>query len=170
MPRLRTLIGSLFLSIMLVLLLGSPANPIQQYSAEEALFKEVADSLVCQCGCNKMLSICEMQGCHSATPMRAEVKEKLAEGVGKEAILAGFVDRYGLVVLSAPPTSGFHLSAWIMPFVALIAGAWIATRVLGSWKRQTAETRGESSDKPGKKVAKVTDEQRARIERELQDF
>ncbi len=170
MPRLRTLIGSLFLSVMLMLLLGSPANPIQQYSAEEALFKEVADSLVCQCGCNKMLSICEMQGCHSATPMRAEVKEKLAEGVGKEAILAGFVDRYGLVVLSAPPTSGFYLSAWIMPFVVLIGGAWVAKRVLGSWKRQTAETRGESPDKPGKKVAKVTDEQRARIERELQDF
>ncbi len=170
MPRLRTLIGSLFLSVMLVLLLGSPANPIQQYSAEEALFKEVADSLVCQCGCNKMLSICEMQGCHSATPMRAEVKEKLAEGEGKEGILAGFVDRYGLVVLSAPPTSGFYLAAWIMPFVALIGGAWIAKRVLGSWIRQT---RGESPgkpSKPSKKVAKITDEQRARIERELQDF
>ena len=170
MPRLRTLIGSLFLSVMLMLVLGSPANPTQQYSAEEALFKEVSESLVCRCGCNKMLSICEMQGCHSATPMRAEVKEKLAEGVGKEAVLAGFVDRYGLVVLSAPPTSGFHLSAWIMPFVVLLAGAWVAKRVLGSWKRQTAETRGESPGKPGKKVAKVTDEQRARIERELQDF
>ena len=167
MPRLRTLIGSLFLSVMLVLLLGSPANPIQQYSAEEAIFKEIADSLVCQCGCHKMLSICEMQGCHSATPMRAEIKEKLTEGEGKEAILAGFVDLYGLVVLSAPPTSGFYLSAWIVPFVVLIAGAWVAKRVLGSWKRQTAETRGEGADK---NVEKVTDEQRARVERELQDF
>jgi cytochrome c-type biogenesis protein CcmH/NrfF len=102
--------------------------------------------------------------------MRAEVKQKLADGVGKEAILAGFVDRFGLIVLSAPPTSGFHLTAWIMPFVVLIAGAWVAKRVLGSWKRQTAETRGESPDKPGKNAAKVTDEQQARIERELQDF
>jgi len=169
-PGLRTFIGSLFLSVMLMSVPGSPANPTQQYSAEEALFKEVSESLVCRCGCNKLLTICEMQGCHSATPMRAEIKEKLAEGEDKEAILAGFVDRYGLVVLSAPPMSGFHLSAWIMPFVVLIAGAWIARRVLGSWKRQTAETRAESPGKPGKKIAKVTDEQRARIERELQDF
>ena len=173
MPRLSLLkrsassLGSFFGGVMLVLLLGSPAHTIQQYSAEEALFKEVADSLVCQCGCHKMLSTCEMQGCHSATPMRAEVKEKLAEGVGKEAILASFVDRYGLIVLSAPPTSGFHLTAWIMPFVALIAGAWVAKRVLGSWKRQTAET---ASNNPEKSDAKATDEQHARIERELKDF
>ena len=159
--------SSLLLSVALVLLLGAPAHTTQQYSAEEALFKNVCDALTCQCGCHKMLSICEMQRCHSATPMRAEIKEKLAEGEGKEAILAGFVDRYGLVVLSAPPTSGFHLTAWIMPFVVLMAGAWVAKSVLGSWKRQTVETASES---PDKKMSEITAEQQARIDRELQDF
>ena len=161
---MRIFVSSLFSSVMLMLLLGSPAHTTQQYTAEEAIFKEVADSLICQCGCHKMLSICEMQGCHSATPMRAEVKEKLAQGEGKEAISASFVDRYGLIVLSAPPTSGFHLTAWIMPFVVLIGGAWAARSVLGSWKRQTAETSSEGQE------TKVTAEQQARIERELQDF
>jgi cytochrome c-type biogenesis protein CcmH len=111
-----------------------------------------------------MLSICEMQGCHSATPMRKEVREKLAEGESKEAILASFVDRFGLIVLSAPPTSGFHLSAWIMPFVALLTGAYIAKRVLASWKRQTAETDA------GPPPPEISGEQQARIERELKDF
>src|SRR3990172_7829939 len=95
----------LLLAVALVPLLFSPAHPTPQDPALEAQFGEIADSLMCQCGCNKMLSICDMQGCHSATPMRAEVKEKLAAGQSKEAILAGFVDRYGLVALSAPPAT-----------------------------------------------------------------
>jgi cytochrome c-type biogenesis protein CcmH/NrfF len=154
----------LLLSVAVLLLLGAPAHTTQEDPAKEALFREISDGLVCQCGCNKMLTICEMQGCHSATPMRAEIREKLAEGESKETILASFVDRYGLIVLSAPPTSGFHLSAWIMPFVALILGAWIAKKVLASWRRQTAQSGGDTP------AAKITSEQQARIERELQDF
>jgi hypothetical protein len=77
----------LLLSVAVLLLLGAPAHTTQEDPAKEALFREISDGLVCQCGCNKMLTICEMQGCHSATPMRAEIKEKLAEGESKEAIL-----------------------------------------------------------------------------------
>ena len=154
----------LLLAVALVPLLFSPAHPTPQDPALEAQFGEISDSLTCQCGCNKMLSICDMQGCHSATPMRAEIKEKLAAGQSKEAILAGFVDRYGLVVLSAPPATGFHLSAWIMPFVALAVGAWIAKKVLGSWKRQTVRSQAEAPD------ANISAEQQARIERDLRDF
>jgi cytochrome c-type biogenesis protein CcmH len=117
-----------------------------------------------------MLSICDMQGCHSATPMRAEVREKLAAGESKETILAGFVDRFGLTVLSAPPTSGFHLSAWIMPFVVLIAGAWIAKTVLGSWRRQTVQSEAGVSGRESAEPDEISAEQQARIERELRDF
>src|SRR3989304_8732432 len=130
----------LLLPVALVPLLFSPPHPTSQDPALEAQFGEISGSRTCQCGCNKMLSICDMQGCHPATPMRAEIKEKLAAGESKEAILAGFVDRYGLIVLSAPPATGFHLSAWIMPFVVLVVGAWIAKKVLGSWKRQTVRS------------------------------
>ena len=167
MPRRRPFFSSLFWGSVLILVLGSPAHSTQQYTPEEAAFREISDSLVCRCGCNKMLSICEMQGCHSAEPMRAEIKEKLANGENKDAILAGFVDRYGLVVLSAPPTSGFHLAAWIMPFIALLLGAWVAKRVLGSWRRQTAAA---GSGTPDENAAKLSADQQARIEKELQDF
>ena len=164
--NLRTLL----LTAALVPLLLSPAHPTQYDPAVEEPFREIAGSLVCQCGCNKMLSICEMQGCHSATPMRSEVREKLAAGESKEMILAGFVDRFGLIVLSAPPTSGFHLTAWIMPFVVLLLGAWFAKRVLGSWKRQTVRGDVHVPGRPGAATDQISAEQQARIERELQDF
>lgn len=162
------MLARLFLLIAaLTPLLVSPAHSIQQETLLDTQFRELSDALVCQCGCNKMLSICEMQGCHSATPMRAEIREKLAAGEDKEAILASFVDRFGLTVLSAPPTSGFHLSAWIMPFVVLVIGAWVAKSVLGSWRHQTAQAGANTS---AGEAERVSSDEQARIERELRDF
>ena len=158
---------STLLTAALTALLTAPAHSVQEETLLEAQFREISNALVCQCGCNKMLSICEMQGCHSATPMRAEVREKLAAGADQETILAGFVDRYGLTVLSAPPTTGFHLSAWIMPFVVLVVGGWVAKSVLGSWRRETVRSESAASG-PGADA--VTAAQEARIERELRDF
>ena len=34
-------------------------------------YKEACDRLVCQCGCSEQLSVCAMQNCSSAVPMRA---------------------------------------------------------------------------------------------------
>jgi cytochrome c-type biogenesis protein CcmH len=161
---------SLLLTFALAPLLISPAHSIQQATLLETQFRELSDALICQCGCNKQLSVCDMQGCHSATPMRKEIREKLAAGETKEMILGSFVERFGLTVLSAPPASGFNLSAWIMPFVVLIAGAWIAKSVLGSWRRQTVEGEAGASGPEGTGPDPVSAEQQARIERELRDF
>lgn len=163
----------LLLAAALVPLLFSPAHPIQDDPSLEVRYREIADELVCQCGCNLMLSVCAMQGCHSATPMRAEVREKLAAGETDDAIVAGFVDRYGLVVLSAPPATGFNFTAWIMPFVVLVVGAWVAKSVLSSWRRQTVQAEADAPGRPdgsGEPVDQLSSEQQARIERELRDF
>jgi cytochrome c-type biogenesis protein CcmH len=161
---------SLLLAIALVPLLISPARSAEDDPALEARFKEISDGLVCQCGCNLQLSVCSHEGCGSALPMRAEIRKELAAGESNDAIIAGFVDQYGLVVLSSPPTTGFNLTAWIMPFVALIVGAWVAKSVLGSWRRQTVRGEAGVSRGEGGGLDTVSAEQQARIERELRDF
>jgi cytochrome c-type biogenesis protein CcmH len=74
--------------------------------------------------------------------MKAEVAKMLDEGKSQEEILAAFADKYGTRVLSAPPVSGFNLSAWIMPFVALAIGvlavAYVARRWKARWPDQAA--------------------------------
>lgn len=96
-------------------------------------YKIACDRLVCQCGCNEQLSVCAMQNCGSATPMRAEIRDRLHKGDTVDQIVDSFVVRYGKKVLSAPTTKGFDLSAWIMPFVILCLGlvvvVWIAARM-----------------------------------------
>ncbi len=102
-----------------------------------------------------------MEHCHSAEPIREEIWDRIGKGDGIQAIVETFKERYGLVILSAPPTAGFHLTAWIMPILAFIFGAFVITRVLHAWRQQTvaAEAGGPISDK-----------NRARIEKELQDL
>lgn len=86
-------------------------------------YKEACDRLVCQCGCNEQLSVCAMQNCSSATPMRAEIRERLQKGESVDQIVHSFADRMGKKVMSAPTMEGFDLTAWIMPFVMLCVGA-----------------------------------------------
>lgn len=154
----------------LVCLLSLPAvGSGAQLAGETELsvaYREVANALVCQCGCNSVLHDCGMHGCHSATPMRAEIRRRLSAGESKEAIIASFVDRYGLVVLAAPPASGFNLTAWIMPFVALFGGAVIAKKVLNSWRRESAAKSPEISGP----APEVSDKMRARIDKELEEL
>jgi cytochrome c-type biogenesis protein CcmH len=121
-------------------------------------YKEACDRLVCQCGCNEQLSVCAMQNCSSATPMRAEIRERLQAGESVEQIVDSFVARMGKKVLSAPTMKGFDITAWIMPFIVLCLGlvvvGWIAVRMV----------------RPGSAPAAASAPVDPRIEKELRDF
>jgi cytochrome c-type biogenesis protein CcmH/NrfF len=121
-------------------------------------YKETCDQLMCQCGCNEQLSVCAMQNCSSATPMRAEIRERLLKGEGRDVIVASFVARYGKKVLSAPTMEGFDITAWIMPFLILCLGivvvGWIVVRMV----------------RPQRVVEQAPVAVDPRVERELKDF
>jgi cytochrome c-type biogenesis protein CcmH len=97
-------------------------------------YKDACDRLICQCGCNEQLSVCAMQNCSSATPMRAEIRDRLQKGEAVDAIVDSFVARYGKQVLSAPTMKGFDLTAWVMPFLIFCLGivvvGWIVVRMV----------------------------------------
>jgi cytochrome c-type biogenesis protein CcmH len=142
--------------VFLVPLLGTAQRNI---SGE---YKEATDNLICQCGCNEQLSVCAMQNCSSATPMRAEIRERLQKGEGVEQIVQSFVDRYGPQVLSAPPLKGFDVTAWIMPFVMLIFGTLVVGWIVFKMIRPSAE-----AGAVGPTPSTLLD---SRIERELKEF
>ncbi len=97
-------------------------------------YRQACDRLICQCGCNEQLSVCGMQNCGSATPMRAEIRERLLKGESVDAIVDSFVARMGKQVLSAPTLKGFDITAWVMPFFILCLGmvvvGWIVVRMV----------------------------------------
>jgi cytochrome c-type biogenesis protein CcmH len=78
--------------------------------------------------------------------MLAEIAAELDEGKSDDSIISHFAEKFGLTVLSAPPTSGFNLTAWIIPFVALAVGAllviYFVRRFRAKWVAAPADIAG----------------------------
>src|SRR5205823_8908471 len=81
-----------------------------------------------------------------AIQMRALIREKLAAGESRDAILQFFVDRYGENVLMSPRLGGFRAVAWVAPYVGLLAAigflVWVVRR------RGSAERAAPAGDVP----------------------
>jgi len=99
-----------------------------------------------------------MQNCSSATPMRAEIRERLTNGETIDKIVDSFVARMGRKVLSAPTMKGFDITAWIMPFMILCLGlvvvGWIVVKMVRPAPAQVSVPGGLDP----------------RVDKELQDF
>lgn len=101
-------------------------------------FRQVSEALVCQCGCNMILYVCNHVNCPSAYPFRDSIEAMILRGNTKDEIIARFVADEGEVVLSAPTTEGFNLAAWVTPFVMLVLGGVFLGSFLRARKRHAA--------------------------------
>ena len=123
-------------------------------------FNTVSDQLVCQCGCQMILRVCNHQNCPSAIPMRHEIETQLTAGNSNEVIVASFVSQYGMKVLSEPPATGFNLAAYVMPGFGLLVGLFIVFVFASRW----ASRRRLATATP---AAAVDPEMKKRIDNEL---
>jgi cytochrome c-type biogenesis protein CcmH len=136
--------------------------PAQVVSPE---VRKVSERFVCQCGCNEQLSVCAMLNCGSATPLRAEIAELLKQGKTEKEIVDIFVAKYGKVILAAPTTQGFDLTAWTLPFVMLFLGLVLIYFLIKAWAKRRALPLLESSTH-----SEIPEDYQLRIERELKDL
>mgnify|MGYP001572931317 CR=1 FL=1 len=105
-----------------------------QVSGVEAgvLLEDLENQLMCKCDdkCGKVLINCT---CSTSDKTRAKFSKMLESGITVEQIVKMQVDKYGETVLSAPTKFGFNLTAWMTPFVALVAGGFGVRKVLLAW-------------------------------------
>ena len=152
-------------------LLTGPATHLLmgQDRYNSADYQRVTHALTCQCGgCNAIVGECAMDRCPSSEPIREEVAERLQAGEDAEDIIATFAERYGLVILSAPPTSGFHLSAWILPGVFLLGGAAVVFTVLR--RRRGTAAAAPAGGGAAVPAGEASPEVLARIERDVEQI
>ena len=95
--------------------------------------RRVGMRLACLCAtCRNTVGDCAMLECGYCKPARLKIAQMQAEGKTDDEIVASFVKENGIQALASPPTSGFSLLAWVMPFVAialgLVAIAWFVRR------------------------------------------
>ena len=146
-----------------VLLTGPATHLLMgQDRYNSADYQRVAHALTCQCGgCNALVGECAMDRCPSSEPIREEIAERLQAGESAEDLVSMFAERYGLVILAAPPTTGFHLTAWIIPGVFLVGGAVVAVSVLRR-RRKSAPAPAAAA------TIEASPEVLARIERDVE--
>jgi cytochrome c-type biogenesis protein CcmH len=94
--------------------------------------KRVGMKLACLCGgCNNTVGDCPMIGCHYTAPAREKIAAMQKAGTDDKTIVDSFITAEGLKALATPPTEGFSLVGWIMPFVAVGLGliaVWVVLR------------------------------------------
>jgi cytochrome c-type biogenesis protein CcmH len=133
--------------LALVLLLASAGAP-SSVGAAALTTKEIEEALTCQCGCGLTVHSCNHLQCGSGIPLKQEVLTLVSQGLGRDEILLHFRDKYGEKILSAPTTEGFNLTAWIVPFVVLGAGAAVVATTLVRWRATREPLASEAVPRP----------------------
>ena len=97
-----------------------------------AMLADLENALMCKCDdkCGKVLMNCT---CSTAAKTRKKFTKMLESGITVEQIIQQQVTEYGETVLSAPTKTGFNLTAWVMPFGALLVGGIGLRRLLNTW-------------------------------------
>ena len=93
--------------------------------------------------------------------MLRDLGRQIDQGMDDGSIVAYFTEKYGTTVLSAPPVSGFNLTAWLMPFVALGIGGFAAIVFLRRFRSRWTTAPAANAD-----LAKYQD----KVEEELKKF
>jgi len=150
------------ISIMILVALLVCSAPATIWAASQ--MANLENALMCKCDdkCGKVLINCT---CDTSKETRKVLMSKLESGLTVNQIVQQYVDKYGETILSAPTKSGFNLSAWIMPFAALVFGGFGVRKVMQSWIR-----RGKKDvDKNGEATASETEPSSGKYSNKLRD-
>ncbi|MGH9543005.1 MAG: cytochrome c-type biogenesis protein [Terriglobales bacterium] len=168
MPRIstrppgRALIA---LAILAMFAAGLKGDPIAQR------YQRLAAKLRCVCPCHQsMLSECNNMQCSARAQLDAamvKLSQKVRSNDSDSLILQAFVQEFGPDVLAAPPTRGFSLIVWVMPWLAAGLGIWALLYALRRWRSASAAaSAGSAAAPPDPALTRV----HAEVERELEDW
>jgi len=151
------------ISFIVVILLFVSVSP-----AISVTVQEITRGLACPCGCNMIVSACEgSMECSHAKQITDQVSKMIDKGKSKNDIIRFFVNSYGEKILAVPTKKGFNLTAWILPFFAIILGAGIVYIFLNRSiiSRKNTESRINSSETQALDKKYID-----QFEKELKDF
>jgi cytochrome c-type biogenesis protein CcmH len=111
--------------------------------------RRVGETLRCMCGCSYTITSCNMLNCSGAEPARARLLELVQKGMSDDEVRAEFVKTHGRVVLTKPPSDGFNLVGWVMPFAATGAGfALVFWLISHLYRRRPVAASGPAVETP----------------------
>jgi cytochrome c-type biogenesis protein CcmH len=153
MKRYVTMLGFLLLGALP--LLATPSSDLEREA------RELEQMLVAPCCWSQQVSVHQSE---AAYQIKAEVRQALAAGRTRQAILDAYVEQYGMRILIQPPAKGFNASLYVLPVVALVFSAGGVALVVRRFTRRPPA--GEPLEAP----ARLDEEREARLDDELEQL
>ena len=160
--------GFLITAVLAGAALAQEGTPQAIESITDDQVNAIAKQLYCPVCENIPLDVCPTQAC---AEWRELIRLRLAQGWTEDEIKNDFARQYGDRVLAAPPARGLNVLVYVIPPVAILAGAIILVQSLRSMRRPAQQPAIE--DSPEKESLKDADssseidEYMQRVEEEL---
>ncbi|MGH9534220.1 MAG: cytochrome c-type biogenesis protein CcmH, partial [Terriglobales bacterium] len=126
-------------ALAVALLLAVGAGEVRAETVAQR-YPALADKLQCTCGCDTPMRFeCETMRCTMRARIDADIVRVETGPMRKQPmslILQAFEQKYGSRILLAPPTTGFSLVVWIMPWVAAGLGLWLVLFSIQYWRKR----------------------------------
>ena len=127
-------------ALLLLSLLLAPVSVFAQTTGtlieRPQLERELADEVMCTCGCRLPAGTCGMMNCEGKAAQLAKVHTLVSEGKSRDEVLATFVrDFGGQHILSRPIDEGYHRLLWILPYTVAGLAALALAVVARRWSR-----------------------------------
>jgi cytochrome c-type biogenesis protein CcmH len=161
-PPRQLLLALVLVTSLAIVLVWTAAAQAQQPTPSgvtDDQVNAVAKQLYCPVCENIPLDVCPTTAC---AQWRALIREKLGQGWSEDQIKDYFVAQYGDRVLAVPPARGLNWLVYLIPPVAIIAGAFILYRAMRAWKQPLSTPAA-----PDQTGAGPDDPYTARLEEEL---
>jgi len=144
---------------VLALAMVALALPASAAAAPQASLNDVEDEVMCPiCG-----TLLELADSPQARREKVYVAKLIAAGKTKDEIKDALVTQYGRAVLALPKGSGFDLSAYLVPVLALALAIGALAFSVRRWRRD-----GDRSPPPG--AAPPEGEDAERLEADLSRY
>jgi cytochrome c-type biogenesis protein CcmH len=138
---------------------GLPSTPAETPAFAREDVREVAEGIVCYCGCPHLqVSKCF---CGTADEIRESIAQQLDAGRTPAQIVAAYVEEHGTYGLAVPPRSGFNWVIWLGPVALLLTGLALVILLGRRWKGAVEPT-------PAGPIAVLLPEEDERAREELE--
>jgi len=154
------------LALALALCLSSMA-PGAGSAAPQPVPKTTVNEIEGEVMCPVCGTLLELADSPQARREKVFVAGLVAEGKSKSEVKDALVDQYGEEVLATPEASGFDLSAYLVPILAIVVAAIALAYSVVRWRRNS-ERDGQSGD--GKPARAPQGEDAERLEADLSRY
>ncbi len=147
-----------FLAVIAIALLPIRIVSAQAPTPSDDEVNRIAHQLYCPVCENTPLDVCPTEACRQ---WRDLIRQQLEQGWTEDQIKQYFAAQYGIRVLAEPPRAGINWLAYVLPPLAILAGAFLLFRAMRTWNKSAAtEVKAQEPEAP-------KDEYVRRLEEEL---